>query len=98
MNLKHPALWISIFVIALFAELGVIRAQTGGNAEAVAAVTKIENEGVKADLANDKAFYQKYLAEDWTGGDSGGTLVHKSRHSENVGRHQEQQDELRENI
>lgn len=78
MNLKHPALWISIFVIALFGELGVIRAQTGGNAEAVAAITKIENEGVKADLANDKAFYQKYLAEDWTGGDSGGTWFTKA--------------------
>ncbi len=78
MNLKHPALWISILAITLFAELGVIRAQTGGNAEAVAAVTKIENEGVKADLANDKAFYQKYLAEDWTGGDSGGTWFTKA--------------------
>ena len=78
MNTKHPALWISIFVIALFVELGVIRAQSGGNAEAVAAVTKIENDGVKADLANDKAFYQKYLAEDWTGGDSGGTWFTKA--------------------
>jgi hypothetical protein len=78
MNTKHPALWISIFVIALFAELGVIRAQTGGNAEGVAAVTKLENDSVKADLANDKAFYQKVLAEDWTGGDSDGVWYTKA--------------------
>ena|ERR1700691_2607343 len=78
MNTKHPALWISIFVIALFAELGVIRAQTGGNAEAVAAVSKLENDSVKADLANDKAFYQKVLAEDWTGGDSDGVWYTKA--------------------
>jgi len=78
MNTKHPALWISIFVIALFAELGVIRAQTGGNAEGVAAVTKLENDSVKADLANDKAFYQKVLAEDWTGGDGDGVWYTKA--------------------
>jgi len=78
MNAKHPVLWISIFAIALLAELGVIRAQTGGNADAVAAVTKLENDGVKADLAGDKVFYQKVLAEDWTGGDSEGTFYSKA--------------------
>jgi hypothetical protein len=78
MNAKRPVLWISIFAIALLAELGVMRAQTGGNADALAAVTKMENDGVKADLANDKAFYQKVLAEDWTGGDSGGTWFTKA--------------------
>src|SRR5271169_1885349 len=77
MKAKRPVLWISIFAIALLAELGVIRAQTGGNAEAVAAVSKLENDGVKADLAGDKAFYQKVLAEDWTGGDSEGTFYSK---------------------
>ena len=38
----------------------------------MAAVTKLEHDAVKADLAGDKAFYVKYLASDWTGGDSGG--------------------------
>jgi hypothetical protein len=78
MNTKYPALWISIFVIALLAELGVLRAQSAGNAEAVAAVTKLENDSVKADLANDKAFYQKVLADDWTGGDSDGVWYTKA--------------------
>ena len=78
MNAKRPVLWILVIAIALLAELGVMRAQTGGNADAVAAVTKLENDGVKADLANDKAFYQKVLVEDWTGGDSGGTWFTKA--------------------
>ena len=78
MSAKQPALWISIIVIALLAELGVVRAQTGGNADAVAAVTKLENDAIKADLAGDKAFYEKVLAEDWTGGDSEGAWFTKA--------------------
>jgi len=86
MSAKQPALWISIIVIALLAELGVVRAQTGANADAMAAVTKLENDTVKADLANDKAFYQKVLAEDLDRGRQRWRLVHKSRCSENDGR------------
>src|SRR6266850_2086132 len=33
MNAKNPVLWISLFVMALFAGLGVTRAQTGTKAE-----------------------------------------------------------------
>ena len=64
MNAKNPVLWISFFVIALFAGLGVTRAQTGTKADVVATITNLENDGVKADLAGDTAFYQKALAED----------------------------------
>jgi hypothetical protein len=53
-------------------------AQTGTNADAVAAITTLENDGVKADLAGDKAFYQKVLVEDWTWGHSEGTWGTKS--------------------
>ena len=45
----------------------------GADADAVAAITKIENDVVKADLANDSAFYTNLLADDWTGGSSRGT-------------------------
>jgi len=38
----------------------------------VAAITKIENDSIKADLTNDKTFYQKTLADDWTLGYSDG--------------------------
>ena len=78
MNARNPVLWISLFVIALFAGLGVTQAQTGTNADAVATVTNLENDAVKADLAGDTAFYQKALAEDWTRGDSDGTFYTKA--------------------
>jgi len=78
MNAKNPVLWISLFVIALFAELGVTRAQTATNADAVATITNLENDAVKADLAGDTAFYQKALAEDWTRGDSDGAFYTKA--------------------
>src|SRR5258705_13806565 len=78
MNAKNPVLWISLFVIALFAGLGATRAQTGTKTDVVAIITNLENDGVKADLAGDTAFYQKALAEDWTRGDSDGTFYTKA--------------------
>ena len=69
MNAKYRVLWISLFVIALFARLSVTQAQTGAKADVVRAISNLENDGVKADLAGDPAFYQKVLADDWTRGD-----------------------------
>ena len=43
------------------------------DSDAVAAVTKIENEAIKAILANDSSFFEKMLASDYTGGTSRGT-------------------------
>ncbi len=40
---------------------------------AVAEVTRLEQQGVKADLANDPSFVKQYYAEDYTGGSSWGT-------------------------
>ena len=78
MNAKYRVLWISLFVIVLFAGLSVTQAQTGTNADVVATITNLENDAVKADLAGDTAFYQKALAEDWTRGDSDGTFYTKA--------------------
>jgi hypothetical protein len=78
MNTKNQMLWISLFVIASFAGLSVIQAQTGANADVVTAITNLENDAVKADLASDPVFYQKVLAEDWTRGDSDGTYYTKA--------------------
>jgi ketosteroid isomerase-like protein len=47
--------------------------QKATDSDAVAAVTKIENDGIKATLANDSAFFEKILASDFTGGTSRGT-------------------------
>ena len=78
MNARNIVLWISLVVVAMLAGLAVTRAQTGGNADVVAAITKLENDAVKTDLAGDKTFYEKALADDWTGGDSGGSWFTKA--------------------
>src|ERR1700726_148996 len=78
MNTRNPVVLISLFVIALFAGLGVTQAQTGTNADAVATITNLENDAVKADLAGNTDFYQKVLAEDWARGDSDGTFYTKA--------------------
>jgi hypothetical protein len=67
----------SLSVIALFAGLSVAQAQTKANAD-VTAISNIERDAVKADLAGDPGFYQKVLAEDWTRGDSDGTYFTKA--------------------
>ena len=43
------------------------------DSDAVAAVTKLENDAIKATLANDSSFFEKVLASDFTGGTSRGT-------------------------
>ena len=78
MSTKNSALWISLLGIALFAGLSVTKAQTGAKADIVTAISNLETDGVKADLAGDPAFYQKVLAEDWTRGDSDGTYYTKA--------------------
>ena|ERR1700733_7277562 len=78
MSAKKATLLIFVSVIAMLASFRVLRAQTGSKSDAAAAVSKIENDGVKADLSGDKAFYEKVLAEDWTGGDSEGKFYTKA--------------------
>ena len=70
MKARH-AFWIFILIFVV-STAAIAVAQTMSKSDAVAAITKLENDGVKADLANDKVFYEKVLAEDWTGGDSRG--------------------------
>jgi len=45
--------------------------------ETVAAITQLENDSVKADLAGDSSFIQKNYADNWTGGFSGGIWTTK---------------------
>ena len=78
MSAKNSALWISLLGIALFAGLSVTQAQTGAKVDVATTISNLENDGVKADLAGDPAFYQKVLAEDWTRGDSDGTYYTKA--------------------
>src|ERR1700688_2535570 len=78
MSAKTSALWISLLGIALLAGLSVTRAQTMAQTDIVTAISNLENDAVKADLAGDADFYQKVLAEDWTRGDSDGTYYTKA--------------------
>src|SRR5215204_2095795 len=63
------AVTVTVAVPALVSSQG----QSTTNTEAIAAITKIENDGIKAALANDGSFYEKFLASDYTGGTSRGT-------------------------
>jgi uncharacterized protein DUF4440 len=72
---KH-SYWILILTIAACAAAATM-AQTMSKSDDIAAVTKLENDTVKADLANDKTFYDSLLADDWTGGDSEGAWFTK---------------------
>ena len=78
MSAKNSALWISLLGIALFEGLRVTRGQTMAQTDIVTAISNLENDAVKADLAGDADFYQKVLAEDWTRGDSDGTYYTKA--------------------
>jgi hypothetical protein len=59
--------------------MSVTGAQTAIEADVVTAISYLENDGVKADLAGDAAFYRKVLAQDWTRGDSDGTYYTKAQ-------------------
>jgi len=77
MKTKNRVYWILILVAAVSVAV-VAMAQTTAKSDAVAAITKLESDSVKADLANDKAFYQGLLTDDWTGADSEGTWFTKA--------------------
>ncbi|WP_426670083.1 nuclear transport factor 2 family protein [Mucilaginibacter sp. McL0603] len=78
-TLFKTTFWISACVIALLAEPVATQAQTRADADVVTAISNLENDAVKADLAGDAAFYQKFLADDWTRGDSDGTFYTKTQ-------------------
>jgi hypothetical protein len=70
---KEPSVEDFSFCIALFAGLSVTLAQAEPAADVVTITSNLENDAVKADLADKPDFYQKVLSEDWTRGDSDGT-------------------------
>jgi Domain of unknown function (DUF4440) len=73
MKIKATLVLGSTAAILLVSSVAMVEKTASATGDdAVAAVTKLENDAVKADLANDKSFYVKVLAPDWTGGDSSG--------------------------
>jgi ketosteroid isomerase-like protein len=67
-------LMLTMFALAvmLTAVSSVASMKKQSDAEVVAAITQMENDGVKADLAGDSSFIEKNYADDFTGGFSGG--------------------------
>ncbi|HTI37736.1 MAG TPA: nuclear transport factor 2 family protein [Vicinamibacterales bacterium] len=73
MTRRFVACALSVVAIAAAPALLAGQDQKSAGADATAVITKMENEAIKAGLANDPAWYQKYLASDFTGGTSQGT-------------------------
>ena len=63
------ALTVTAAVPALVSSQG----QKPTDSVALATITKLEHEAIKAVLANDSSFFEKFLADDYTGGTSRGT-------------------------
>jgi hypothetical protein len=66
----------SIILLAGLSSMAAAKKQPTTDA-AVAAITQLENDGVKADLAGDSSFVHKNYADNWTGGFSGGIWTTK---------------------
>jgi ketosteroid isomerase-like protein len=73
MTKSFVACALALMVTAAAPALVSSQGQKAADSDAVAAVTKIENDAIKAVLANDSSFYEKFLASDYTGGTSRGT-------------------------
>jgi hypothetical protein len=77
MNKSYVAFSLLLAVAVALPWLAFSQESKTADSDAVAAITKLENEIVKADLANDISFYQNILADDWTAGASLGTWYTK---------------------
>jgi ketosteroid isomerase-like protein len=64
---------LALTAVASLTALAFAQSTAPSDSETVAAITQLEHDAVKADLAQDSSFYDRYLADDWTGGTSRGT-------------------------
>lgn len=71
--MKKTMLTVLASIIVLAALSPIAAAKKQPTTDAVAAITQLENDAVKADLAGDSSFFQNNYADNWTGGFSGGT-------------------------
>jgi len=73
----RTGLCVSVAAAALLLSSALLKNAIAAG-DATAEITAIENGSVKADMADDKAFYEKTLASDWTMGDSSGKWYTKA--------------------
>jgi hypothetical protein len=74
----RTGVWVCVAAVALILSAAALKNAAAAGSDGTAAITKLENDEVKADLAGDKAFYEKNLASDWSGGDSSGQWFTKA--------------------
>jgi len=75
--MRMRTLCISLAAAALLLSSTLLRNALAAG-DATAEISAIENASMKADMADDKTFYEKTLASDWTGGDSSGKWYTKA--------------------
>ena len=76
MQIIRTVTFLAIVALAAVAPVYAVAAET--KADIVAAITRIENDSVKADLAGDKSWAETYLTNDWMGCDSAGKWYTKA--------------------
>ena len=74
----RTGVWLGLAVVALALCATALIKNAAAASDDAAAVSKLENDAVKADMANDKSFYEQNLASDWSGGDSSGQWFTKA--------------------
>src|SRR5581483_7260866 len=72
------AMMSALLPLLLCGTMAALDAQEKANSGAVAAITKLEHEQVKAILGNERAFIEKYMADDFVGGTSFGNWETKA--------------------
>jgi hypothetical protein len=65
--MRRQTVSLAIGLLTLVLAVSVARSQKS-EGDAVAEITRLEQESVKSDLANDRSFSDKYLADDFTAG------------------------------
>ena len=74
MKRTHLVICVTLALVAV--SFQSVSAQS--SSDTVAAITKLENDSIKADLASDTAFADKVLADDWMACDSKGNWYTKA--------------------
>jgi ketosteroid isomerase-like protein len=75
MKMYRVSIFASVMLLAVIAASASMKKQS--KEQTVAAITQMENDGVKASLAGDNSYVQKNYADDWSGGFSGGIWTTK---------------------
>jgi hypothetical protein len=76
MKITLASLMTSVLAVMFLTTVALLRSAAGE--DTVAAITKLENDSVKADLAGDRAWTENFLAADWIGCDSNGKWYTKA--------------------